>query len=99
MAYLKIKNDDKASAQLAILAKESSTAFVLLMFICMKAENTKTRYFMTYLSRQDMADYLGKSLECVRKCLVLLRNMDLIEADVIEKGVDMLSIEVKINRY
>ncbi|MEQ4191135.1 hypothetical protein [Pseudomonas coronafaciens] len=99
MSYLKIKTDDVAIAKLAKLAKESSTAYVLLMYIAMGAETTRTKYFMAYLSRQEMAEYLGKSLECVRKCLILLRSMDLIEFDVIEKGKDILSVELKINRY
>lgn len=107
MSNIKIKTDIETQSALADLAKESANAYVLLMYICMKSEaarrtDVKITQFISYVTQSELAEYLGKSEETVRRALVVLKNKKLINCDVHVKASDdsplVYVIEARINR-
>ncbi|OLY72280.1 hypothetical protein AU074_13980 [Pseudomonas sp. ATCC PTA-122608] len=108
MNCIKIKMDLSTQTALADLAKESQNAYVLLMYICMNSEaakrtDVKITQFITYVTAVEMAEYIGKSEETVRRALVILKKRNLINCDIHVKGTEISPlvyiVEAKINRY
>ena len=108
MSNVKIKTDFETQAKLAGLAKENANAYVLLMYLCMHSEaakrtDVKITQFIAYVTPHEMAEYIGKSEETVRRALLILKKRDLINCDIHLKGSEdnplVYIIEAKINRY
>lgn len=105
--FIKIKTGFTTQQKLAQLIKENMNAYVLLMYLCMRSEpverlDIKIIQFLTYVTIHELADYIGKSEETVRRALIVLKNRDLIYCDLIQKaseeGPALYMIEAKINR-
>lgn len=107
MSNIIIKTDYKTQMALADLAKENVNAYVLLMYICIRSEaalrtDVKIMQFLAYVTPSEMADYLGKSEETVRKALNVLKEKKLINCDIhIKATADnplVYIVEARINR-
>ncbi|WP_122341471.1 helix-turn-helix domain-containing protein [Pseudomonas caricapapayae] len=107
MSNLIIKMDYKTQMDLASLAKKNPNAYVLLMYICMRSEaalrtDVKIMQFLAYITPNEMAEYLGKSEETVRKAINVLKEMKLINCDVHMKSSEdsplVYIVEARINR-
>lgn len=106
-SYIKIKTDFDTQSKLAKLVKENINAYALLMYLCMVSEAAKRDdiniiQFIAYVTITDLADYIGKSEETVRRALNVLKDMDLIYCDLVQKASDsgpaVYVVEAKVNR-
>lgn len=91
-----ISHNDKTKKKLADLAKESTTAYVLLIYFMMEADTELRGHQIAYENYESMSCYLGKSKETVRVALNILRKRKLIceEYDNLTKK---FLIEVLVN--
>lgn len=92
-----ISRRDKTKGQLAELAKESTTAYALLIHFMMESDEIYGKHHIAIQDYDCMSSYLGKSKETVRVALNVLRRRKLISEEYDGKSNKFL-IEVLINR-
>ena len=97
MSYAYISRRDKTKESLAELAKESTTAFTLLMYLMIESDENLGKHQIAYENYERMGAYLSKSKETVRVALNILRKRKLISEEY-DKKCNMFLIEVLINK-